>query len=166
MFTTKKITVLKEDSPMFHTFHVHRCQSKPYHATVKKRVSWTVMYFFPYNFAFYQVMASRRSFLTWWSAFKWLVGAEMALIFLINGAEQSRVALYKKGSSHCDGFAVFAWNTCHTFNLGIGLVHLTSRVRLTHKWDEFWNMHLLMTKYDHPGMTQCSWQDIEIQLLT
>ena len=100
------------------------------------------------------------------SAFKWLVGAEMALIFLINGAEQSRVALYKKGSSHRDGFAVFAWNTCHTFNLGTGLVHLTSRVRLTHKWDEFWNMHLLMTKYDHPGMTQCSWQDIEIQLLT
>ena len=30
----------------------------------------------------------------------------------------------------------------------------------------FWNVHLLMIEFDCPGVTLCSWQGIQIQLLT
>jgi len=33
-------------------------------------------------------------------------------------------------------------------------------------WEEFWNVHLLMTEFDCTEVTLCGWQDIIMQLLT
>ena len=33
-------------------------------------------------------------------------------------------------------------------------------------WEEFWNVYLLITKFDCPEVTLCGWRDVKIQLLT
>ena len=54
------------------------------------------------------------------------------------------------------------------FDLGVCIFCIcvwTDFVERVYIWEDLWNVHLCMTESEHPEVTLCGWQDIQIQLL-
>ena len=45
--------------------------------------------------------------------------------------------------------------------VGIDFVDLTVKGKGFIFWEEFWNVRLLMTEFDCPEVTLCSWRDVK-----